>query len=153
MIESDSLVGSKWLNALKGTGCDMVALLLPLPPPPPPPELVPVELDRDVPDAEVVALEDMLPEVLAPVSEVVLVLVLAELDRAELEFTFAVAALELVFPDDSAEVALEAEETPFVAEELSSEVVAPPPPEPAPADDPCVLGAVVGTVPAVVACT
>jgi len=114
---------------------------------------VPAELDRDVPAVDVFALEEVLPDVLALVNAVELLLLFAELDSAELEFTVAVADPVLVFEEDSADVELVVEDTPLVADELNSEVVDPPPPAPAPDDDPCVLEAVAATVPVVVACT
>jgi hypothetical protein len=114
---------------------------------------VPVELERDVPDADVFALEEMLFAVLALVNALELLLVVAELDSAELEFTLVVAEPVFVFAEESADVELAFEDTPLVADELNSDVVAPPPPAPAPDDDPCVLEAVAATVPVVVDCT
>ncbi len=159
MIESDSLVGTKWVNALNGTGCATVVLPEPLDPPPPPPleeplvEVLddPVELEREVPLAEVVALEEVLVDVLAVVSA--LALLLAELDSGELEFTVAVDGVDVALLGDSAEVELAVEDTPLVAEDVSRDALAPLDPEPAPADDPCVLDPVAATVPVVVACT
>lgn len=154
MIDRASLVGSKWLKALNGTGCDTVALAVLLPPPPPLALLLlPVELDREVPAVDVFALEEVLVEVLALVSAVALLALLAEPDNAELEFTVVAADPVLVFEEDSAEVDPATEDTPLVADEVRSDVVDPPPPAPAPEDDPWVLDAVAATVPVVVACT
>jgi hypothetical protein len=143
------------VNALSGTGCETVvllALLDPPPPPPPPDVLVEAVLDRVVPLAEVVALLEM------PVDELVAVsgfaVVPADPESAELVFTVAVAVVDLlVLPDDSAEVEFAADDTPFVADAVSSDALAPPAAEPAPDEDPCVLDAVAATVPVVVACT
>ncbi len=131
-------------------------MLLPPPPPPPPLELLPLvpeELEREVPAVDVFALDDTLLDVLALVNAVVLLLVFAEFDNAELEFTFVVADPLLVLVEDSADVDPATEDTPFVADEVNNDVVAPPPPAPAPDEDPCVLEAVAATVPVVVACT
>jgi hypothetical protein len=155
LIESDSLVGTKCANALSGTGvCKAVLLeLLEPPPPPPPPDVLPVVVDRDVPPTEVVALDEVAVLVLVAARTDDVVPVVDAFDSAALGLTVDAAEVVVVFPEASAEVAADADETPFGAELVSSEVLAPPPPDPAPADDPCVFDAVAATVPDVVACT
>lgn len=156
MIESDSLVGTKCANALNGTGVCSAELLLVLldPPPPPPPDELPVDVDRDVPLTDVVALDDVPVLVLVVASTPEVVPVVDEVDNAELEFTGDAADVDVVLPEDNADVDDAAEETPLdAADGVSSDVLAPPPPDPAPDDDPAELDAVAPTVPAVVACT
>ena len=156
MIESASLVGTKCANALNGTGVWSAELLLELldPPPPPPPAELPVEVDRDVPLADVVALDDVAVLVLVVESTDEVVPVVDDVDSAELEFTGDAADVVVVLPEANADVDDDAEETPLDdADGVSSDVVAPPPPDPAPDDDPAVLEACAPTVPVVVACT
>lgn len=162
MIDSDSLVGTNFVNALSGTGVDCAALLFELDPPPPPPpplplllpvELLPFELARVVPLADVVALDPVPVLELVFESSVWFVPEIDADDSAELAFTLAVADAELVFPEDSADVVEEAEFTPFVAEDVSSDRVVAVDELPAPADDPCVFDPPAATVPVVVDCT
>ena len=158
MIESDSLVGTNFVKALSGTGVasDELLLLLDPPPPPLPPPLLdelPVDVARDVPLNDVVALDDVPVFVLVVESTVEFVPAVDAEDSAELEFTLDAADVVPVFPDDNAEVDAVAEETPLVADEVSFDVVAAPELEPAPDDDPCVADAVAATVPVVVPCT
>ena len=122
-----------------------------LDPPPPPP---PVDVDRDVPLADVVALDDVPVLVLAVASTPDVVPDVDDVDNAELEFTGDAAEVDVVLPDDNAEVDEAADETPLdEADGVSSDELAPPPPDPAPDDDPAVADAVAPTVPVVVACT
>ena len=124
------------------------------PPPPPPPDELPVDVDRDVPLTDVVALDDVPVLVLVVASTPEVVPDVDAVDNAELEFTGDAADVDVVFPEDNADVDEAAEETPLDDEEgVSSDVLAPPPPDPAPDDDPAVLDAVGPTVPVVVACT
>jgi hypothetical protein len=158
LIESDSLVGTNFVNALSGTGVDDAVLLVLLPPPPPPPPLplldeLPVDVGRDVPDVEVVALDDVPVFVLVVDSTVEFAPAVDPVDSAELEFTLPVADPLLVFPDASADVVDAVEPTPLAAVGVSFDVVAAPLPDPAPDDDPCVADAPAATVPVVVACT
>jgi hypothetical protein len=155
LIESASLVGTKCANALNGTGvCSAELLVLLDPPPPPPPDELPVEVDRDVPLTDVVALEEVEVPVLVVESTVELVPVVDAEDSAELEFTGDAADVDVVLPDANADVDDDAEETPLVdADGVSSDVLDPPEADPAPDDDPAELDGVGPTVPAVVACT
>jgi len=123
------------------------------PPPPPPPDELPVEVDRDVPLTDVVALDDVAVVVLVVESTVEVVPVVDDEDSAELEFTGDAADVDVVLPDANADVVDDADETPLDDVGVSSDVVDPPEPDPAPDDDPSVLDACAGTVPAVVACT
>jgi hypothetical protein len=152
LIESASLVGTKCANALNGTGvCSAELLLVLLDPPPPPP--LPVDVGRDVPLVDVVALDDVPVLVLVVESTVELVPVVDEEDNAELEFTGDAADVDVVLPEANADVDDDAEETPLDDVGVSSDALAPPPPDPAPDDDPAVLEACAPTVPVVVACT
>jgi len=148
-------VDTKCANALNGTGVCSAELLLVLdPPPPPPPDELPVDVDLDVPLTEVVALDDVPVVVLVVDSTEEVVPVVDAVDSAELEFTGDAADVDVVFPDESADVEDDAEDTPaFDDDGVSNDVLAPPPPDPAPEDDPAVLDAVAPTVPDVDACT
>jgi hypothetical protein len=144
------------VNALSGTGVDNAALLVVLLPPPPPPPLLdelPVDVDRDVPAVEVVALDDVPVLVLVLDSTVEFVPAVELVDSAELEFTLPAADVTPVFPDDSAEVVDAVEDTPLFSDDVSFDVVAAPELAPAPDDDPAVFDAPAATVPVVVACT
>ena len=74
-------------------------------------------------------------------------------ESAELEFTLEIAGVELVLPEDRAEVEAVAGETPFVVDGVSRELLERFEPAPAPDDEPPVLDAVAATVPDVVVCT
>ena len=94
----------------------------------------------------------MLVLVVASTPEVVPVV--DAVDNAELEFTGDAADVDVVLPEDNADVDEAAEETPLDDEDgVRSDVLDPPPPDPAPDDDPAVLDAVAPTVPDVDACT
>jgi hypothetical protein len=155
LIERLSLVGIKCANALNGTGVwsDELLLVLLDPPPPPPLDELPVEVGRDVPLTDVVALDDVAVLVLVVESTDEVVPVVDAEDNAELEFTGDAADADVVLPDDNADVVDDAEETPLEEVGVKSEVLAAPEPAPAPDDDPAEFDAVGGTVPAVVACT
>lgn len=153
MIESDSLVGIKCVNALKGTGVANERLLFELLELPPPEEPLLDELARDVPLSDVVALDDVPVLVLTLESTVELVPDVEEVESAELPFTLDVAGVELVLPDDNAEVEEVVEETPLVADAVSNDVVEPVEPCPAPEEEPAVFDPPAATVPVVVACT
>lgn len=154
MIESDSLDGTKCVNALNGTGVDSAELLLALLDPPPLLEepLVDV-LERDVPLSDVVALDDVPVLVLMLESVVGVVPAVEAVDSAEVEFALVVPGVELVLPEDSAEVVDAADETPLVVDAVSRELLAPVAAAPAPDEEPAVFDAVAATVPVVVACT
>ena len=143
------------MNALSGTGVEAAAALveLPLPPPPPPPEEpVPVDVERVVPLAEVVCPDDVPVLVLVFVNTVELVPAVESFESCELEFTVVVADALVVLPD-KAEVVELADETPLVGVDVNKDLLDAADPEPAPEDEPAVLEAVAGTVPAVLACT
>jgi hypothetical protein len=151
LIDSASLVGTKCENALSGTGVDPPPALLVLPLPPPPPEPLPlVELARVVPLVDVVWPEDVPVLELVFVNTVELDPVVDALESAELGLTLVVVATPLLaLAVDSAEVEALADETPFVDDAVNNELVAPPPPAPAPDEDPAVFDAVAVTVPVV----
>jgi hypothetical protein len=154
LIESASLVGTKCANALNGTGVWSELLLVLLDPPPPPPlDELPVDVGRDVPLTDVVALDDVLVFELVVESTVAVVPVVDEVDSAELEFTGDAADVDVVLPEDNADVVDDADETPLDDVGVNSDVLAAPELAPAPDDDPAVFDAVAGTVPVVVACT
>jgi hypothetical protein len=148
LIESASLDGTKCVNALNGTGVAREGLLLELPDPPPPPL---DELEREVPLSDVVALDEvpvlvlMLESTVEPAAE--------DDESAELELALEIEGVELILPGDSADVEAVADETPFVVDGVSRELLEPFEPDPAPDDEPAVLDAVAATVPVVVACT
>jgi hypothetical protein len=153
LIESDSLVGTKCVNALSGTGIgNVVLLLLELDPPPPPPPDDAVVDERVVPLAEVFALEDVPVLLLVLVNTFVFVALFAEVESAEPELTLAVADVVFVFPLDSADVAA-LDGTPLLCEGVSCELLDELLPCPAPDDEPAVFEAVIGVVPDVDACT
>jgi hypothetical protein len=140
----------KLVNALSGTGVASEELLVELPDPPPLDEL-PVEVDRDVPLSDVVALDEVPVLVLVPESSVVLVPDVDDEESAELEFTLDAADVIVVLPADRADVDAVVDETPLVSDVDSSDDVAAPVLAPAPEDDPAVFDAVAATVPVVVA--
>jgi hypothetical protein len=150
LIESDSLDGTKCVNVLNGTGVAREGLLLELPDPPPPPL---EELEREVPLSDVVALDEVPVDVLVLESTVELVPAVEAVESAELEFTLEIAGVELVLPEDRAQVEAVAGETPFVVDGVSRELLERFEPAPAPDDEPPVLDAVAATVPDVVVCT
>ena len=139
------------MKALSGTGLgeEEEELLLLLEPPP---EVVP-EPERVVPPCEVFVLEE------TPVLELVLestVELAAEVelvDNCDVELTLEVLEVELVFAELRAEEDEVDEEMPLLVLGCNNDVEAPPPPAPAPEEEPAVLEAVVGTVPADDACT
>jgi hypothetical protein len=147
-MESDSLVGTKWTNAPRGTGCATVGLLLEeLEDPPPPPDEVLAA--RVVPLAEVFWLEDVPVELLALASRLPVPVEADWVESGLVEFTLAVEVEVLWLEVESAEVPEAAVPRPLVAEAVSVDVLAPPDPEPAPAEEPAVAEAVAPTVPAV----
>ena len=144
------------MNALKGTGVASERLLPELLEPPPPPlleEPLLDEFERDVPLSDVVALDDVPVLVLVFESTVELVPDVEEVESAELAFTLDVAGAELVLPDDNAEVEGVVEETPLVADAVSSDLLEPAELCPAPEEEPAVFDPPAATVPVVVACT
>ncbi len=139
------------MKALSGTGCARARLLLELLPEPPlAPELA-VDVVREVPLAAVVALEEMLVVVLVVASTFVFVVLFDVVESAELGSTLEVAVTVCVFAGESADVEDAGVETPLVEDGASRELLAPEEPEPAPAEEPCVVLAVAATVPLVVA--
>ncbi len=143
LMERASLRFSKWVNALSGTGvgaAGVLALLDP-PPPPPPPDDDEDEVDaREVPLSEVVALDEVVPLVLALLSTVEVEFAVDEEDNADVESTLAVAGFELVVLFVTAVVPAPAVETPEVAVGVSSEFPGDGAlPDPAPEDDPAVF--------------
>ena len=159
MIESASLVATKCENALSGIGVGAVIVVPLLDPPPPPPPLVPSpvvvpEPERVVPPCEVVALDEILVEVL--VLESTVEFAVEPVDSADVEFTLEAPVVEPLLDELRAELEDTGADTPDVALGLSSEPPATAPAlAPAPLDEPAVLEAVAATVPVppVVACT
>ena len=145
LTESASLRRWNWLRALRGTGVEtMVPLELLLPPPPPPDELA---LDgRVVPVVEVLALDEMLLEVL--VLESTLAFEPEEGDSAEPELTLDSADDVPRFAADSAEVEDAGDERPPEVEGVNSVLLAgADEAAPAPEDDPAVLDAATEVLP------
>ncbi len=143
------------MNALSGTGLGEEAEVLLLPellPELPPPVVVP-EPERDVPPCEVLALEEMLVLELVLESTVELADEVELEDNCDVELTLEVFEVGVVFAVLSAEEDEVDEEMPLLVVGCNNEVVAPLPPAPAPEEEPAVLEAVAGTVPADDACT
>ena len=150
MIESDSLLCSKCVNALSGIGFgNGVVVPLDDPPPPPPPVPSPAvvpEPAREVPPAAVFALDEMLVEVLALESTVEFAVDVV--DSAEVEFTLDAPAVGAVLLEENADVEDAGVETPDVDEGVKSDVAAAAPAlAPAPLEEPAVAEAVAATVP------
>jgi hypothetical protein len=152
LIERDSLVGMKRVNALNGTGVASEELLVELPELllPPLDELLD-EVSRDVPLSDVVALDEVPVLVLALESSVELVPAVEDDESAELEFTLDAAEVVVVLPADKADVDADADETPLFSDVVSSEPADVLEPAPAPEDEPAVFDGVAATVPVVVA--
>jgi hypothetical protein len=132
-MESDSLCVLKCVTALRGTGVwtrDVLVLVLAV-------------AGREVPLKDVVALEEMLVEVLAPDRTLVLALAVEDGERAEVEVTFETAVVVLTLLEDSADVDDTAEPTPAVEEAVNMALPADgATPDPAPDDEPAVFDAV-----------
>lgn len=140
-MESASLCVLKCVMALKGTGVWTRDVLVPLDPP----ELEePEVVVREVPLKDVVALEEMLVEVLVLDRTVALVLAVEDGDSAEVELTFAERAeVKPMLFGDSADVDDVADPTPAVDEGANIALpVEGATPDPAPDDEPAVFDAV-----------
>jgi hypothetical protein len=117
--------------------------LVALPAAPPPEEpgtaLVVVEA-RVVPANDVVALEEMLRDVLALDKIVVVVVAVEDGDSADVEATLDAAVVVLTLPETRADVVEAGDETPVVDEGLKSALPGEATtPEPAPDDEPAVF--------------
>ena len=155
LTESASLVGTKRVNALSGTGVASAWLVLDEAAPPPAPEVPVVEEveEREVPAREVFRLEEIPALVLRLESTVWMAEEDDAEDRAEVGLTFWVARVRVEFWEESDEVDGAVGETPLVSEGLRIDVVVVADALPAPADDPWVLDGVAATVPVEVDCT
>ena len=147
------------MKALSGIGLEasavapLVVLLPPPPPPVPSPAVVP-EPAREVPPAEVFALDEMFVDVL--VLESTEAFEVDVLDTAEVEFTFVAPVGEMELAEESAEVDDAVAGTPDVDDAVNIDVaVTAPALAPAPLDEPAVADGVAATVPVpeVVPCT